>query len=96
MGVGFLADAVELQVGDAEAGLARLARERGILREADAVGRRLHAEVADLPRVATESRKIGEMVGSPPENCTVICRRGLMLIASSRSCFTSSSVSSWT
>ena len=50
--VGLLADAVELQVGDAQAGLARLPRELRLLREADAVGRRLHAEVADLARVA--------------------------------------------
>src|SRR5215211_521335 len=45
---------------------------------------------------ATASRKIGEMVGSPRENCTVSWRRGLIVRESSRMVFTSSSVSSWT
>ncbi len=96
--VGVLADAVELQVGDAQARpRAPAVRELGVLREADAVGRRLHAEIADLcARSATASRKIGEIVGSPPENCTVIWRRGLIVIASSSSFFTSSNVSSCT
>mgnify|MGYP006139842311 CR=1 FL=1 len=40
----------------------------------------------------TASRKIGDTVGSPPENWTLICRRGLMLTASSSSPLTSSSV----
>ena len=52
MGVGLFADAVELEIGDAHPGLAGRVRERRILREADAVGRGLDAEVADLPRVA--------------------------------------------
>ena len=42
------AHAVELQVGDPHARLARRLRELRLLREADAVGRRLDAEVADL------------------------------------------------
>ncbi len=41
-------------------------------------------------------RKWGESVGSPPENCTDICRRGLIVTALSRICFTSSQASSWT
>ena len=46
------AHAVELQVRDPQARLARRFRERGVLRQADPVGRRLHAEVTDLGRVA--------------------------------------------
>jgi hypothetical protein len=48
MGVRLLGDPVELEVGDAHAGFARLLRELRLLREADAVGRRLDAEIADL------------------------------------------------
>src|SRR2546422_8324616 len=36
------------------------------------------------------------MVGSPPDNCTDICRRGLIFRALSRISLTSSHVSSWT
>ena len=50
--IGLFADAVELQVRDAQAGVTRLVCERGILREANAVGRRLHAEVTHRARVA--------------------------------------------
>ena len=50
--VGRVADAVELEVGVAQAGLGRRLRELRALRELDAVGRRLHAVVADLARVA--------------------------------------------
>ena len=52
MRVGLLADAVELQIGDAEARVASLSCEVRLLREADAVGGRLHAEVADRARVS--------------------------------------------
>src|SRR5206468_7916786 len=44
----------------------------------------------------TASRKYGDRVGSPPENCTDIWRRGLTLIELSRICRTSSQVSSCT
>src|ERR1041385_4177575 len=40
--------------------------------------------------------KCGEIVGSPPENCTDICRRGLIVIALSRISLISSMLSSWT
>ncbi len=50
--VGLFADTVELEVRNAHAGVARLAREVGVLREPDAVGGGLNAEVADLARVA--------------------------------------------
>ena len=50
--VGRVADAVELQVGVAQARLGRFLRELRTLGELDAVGRRLHAVVADLARVA--------------------------------------------
>ena len=46
-----LRDAVKLQVRNAEARLARLLRELRFLREADAVGPRLDAEVADCPGI---------------------------------------------
>src|SRR5215471_4740269 len=49
-----------------------------------------------LRAYATASRKYGEIVGSPPENCTDICRRGLMLIALSSTILMSSHDSSWT
>src|SRR5215472_1838994 len=42
------------------------------------------------------SRKYGDRVGSPPENCTLICLRGLMVMALSSICLISSHVSSWT
>ena len=45
---------------------------------------------------ATARRKCGERVGSPPENCTLICRRGWMVSESSRIFVISSHSSSWT
>ncbi len=50
--VGRVADAVELEIRVAEAGLSRFLRELGTLGELDAVGRRLHAVVAHLAGVA--------------------------------------------
>ena len=50
--VGVVADAVELQVGVAQAGFKRLLAIILALGEFDAVGRRLHAVVAHLARVA--------------------------------------------
>src|ERR1019366_9638262 len=44
----------------------------------------------------TASRKYGEIVGSPPENCTDIWRLGLMVMALSSRVLISSQVSSWT
>src|SRR3954464_5926651 len=44
----------------------------------------------------TASRKYGDIVGSPPENCTDIWRRGLMVIALSSIVLMSSQESSWT
>ncbi len=41
-------------------------------------------------------KKCGDSVGSPPENCTDICRRGCTEIESSRIFFTSSNPSSCT
>ena len=52
MAVGVVADAVELQVGIAHARLERLPAEFLALGKLDAVGRGLHAVVADLPRVS--------------------------------------------
>src|SRR5262245_41645676 len=49
-----------------------------------------------LREYRTASRKYGEIVGSPPENCTDIWRRGLMVMALSRTVLMSSQVSSWT
>jgi hypothetical protein len=62
--VGVLADAVKLQVGDAEARLLRLHREARILREPDPVGRGLDAVVADLAGVGNrleENRRQGRL-----------------------------------
>src|SRR5678815_2036665 len=42
------------------------------------------------------SRKYGDIVGSPPENCTDICRRGLIVMALSSTCLMSSQDSSCT
>ena len=56
--VGGVADAVELQVGVAQAGFGRLLRELRALGELDAVGRRLDAVVADLARVADRVEEV--------------------------------------
>ena len=64
MSVRRFADAVELEVGDAQAGLARRLRERRVLCEANPVGRRLDAEVADLGRIPDgieEDRRNGRL-----------------------------------
>ena len=83
--VGVVADAVELQVGVAHARFEGLLAEILALGELDAVGGRLHAVVARLcARSAWRQRNTGCMVGSPPENCTDICRRGLIFVALSR------------
>src|SRR5690606_4071228 len=56
--VGRVADAVELEVRVAEAGLGRRAGELGALGELDAVGRGLHRVVADLLRVADRVEEV--------------------------------------
>ena len=61
MAVGVVADAVELQVGVAQARFEGLLAEFLALGELDAVGRRLHAVVADLAGVAD---RIEEIAGS--------------------------------
>ena len=58
MAVGVVADAVELQVGVAQARFERLLAEILALGELDAVGRRLHAVVAELARVANGVEEI--------------------------------------
>ncbi len=66
--VGLLAHPVELQIGDAQARLLRGARVLGVLRERDAIGRALHAEVTDTLGVfdrAQEVRRQGRL--SPGE-----------------------------
>ena len=57
--VGRVADAVELQIRVAQAGFGRLLGELGTLGELDAVGRRLHAVVADLARVSDRVEEVG-------------------------------------
>ena len=59
MRVGRIADAVELQVGIAQAGFRRRLREVDALGELDAVGRGLHRVVADLAGVAHGVEEIG-------------------------------------
>ncbi len=56
--VGGVADAVELQVGVAQARFGRRLREVEALGELDAVGRRLHRVVADLARVANRVEEV--------------------------------------
>jgi len=68
--IGGVADAIELQIGVAQAGIRRLAAEFRALGELDAVGGRLHRGVAHFARVPHRIQEVGEMVGSPPENCT--------------------------
>ena len=58
MRVGGVADAVELQVGVAQARFGRRLGELRALGELDAVGRRLHAVVADLARVADRVEEV--------------------------------------
>ena len=58
MRVGGVADAVELQIGVAQAGFGRGLREVEALGELDAVGRRLHRVVADLARVANRVEEV--------------------------------------
>jgi len=79
--VGCVADAVELEVGVAQTGLSRSLREFLRLGELDAVGRGLDAGVTDLAGVGDGVEEVGLSVGSPPENCTDIWRRGLMVTA---------------
>ena len=57
VGVGGVADAVELEVSVTEAGFGSLLAEFRALGELDAVGCGLHAVVADLAGIATASRK---------------------------------------
>src|SRR5438445_751493 len=54
-----VADAVELEVRVAETGIGRRLREFRTLRELDAIGRRLHAVVADLARIAHRIQEVG-------------------------------------
>ena len=58
MGAPFVGNGVELKIGEAQPALLREPRELRLLREANAVGRALHAEIADLARVA---RRLQEM-----------------------------------
>ena len=82
--VGVVADTVELQINETKTGFGCFAAKFFALRELDTVGRRLHRVVSDLACIADRSRKYGDRVGSPPENWTDICRRGLIWIALSR------------
>ena len=58
MRVGFVADAVELQIGVAQTGFGGLLAKLGALGEFDAVGSRLHAVVADFPGIADGVQEI--------------------------------------
>ena len=95
--VSSVADAVELQVGVAETGFRSGLREFLRLGKLDAVGRGLHGGVTDLAGVGDGVEEVGRLsVGSPPENCTDIWRRGLIVTALSSMVLISSQVSSWT
>src|SRR6202022_1726408 len=53
-----VADAVELQIGEAQSRLRRLAGELFFLREADSVGRALHGEIAELARISDRGEEM--------------------------------------
>ena len=59
MRVRLVADPVELQIGVAQTGVGRHLRELLVLRELDAVCRRLHGVEAQLPRVLTGLDEVG-------------------------------------
>ncbi len=61
--VGLVGDAVELEVGHAEAGLLALLGEAGLLGEAEPVGGALDGEVALLPGVADGVEEVGRERG---------------------------------
>jgi hypothetical protein len=95
--VGGVADAIELQVGVAQAGVGGLCgRIPGSWRTRCRWWRPARWCSRPRGRSDTASRKYGEMVGSPPENCTDIWRLGLMVMALSSSVLMSSQVSSCT
>ena len=85
VGVRLVRGPVELEVDHVEPGLLRLEGELGLEGEAQAVGRGLDRACS---RPSSRRRRprgsAGESVGSPPEYCTTICRRGLNEIESSR------------
>ena len=95
--VGRVADAVELQIGIAQAGFGSRAANLLALGELDAVGGRLHGVVADLARVSDGVQEVRATASARRrENCTDICRRGLMVMALSSIVLISSQVSSCT
>ena len=59
MGIGIVADSVELQIRVAQAGFGGLFAELRAFRELDAIGGRLHAVVADVARVADSIQEVG-------------------------------------
>ena len=80
MGVRLFADAVELQVREAQARLLRLAwRTPGPARSAMPLVAHCTQKYPMSFAYWMAWRKCGESVGSPPENCTLICRRGSMV-----------------
>ncbi len=92
-----VADAVKLQIGVAQTGLRRLLAELRRLGKLDSVGRRLHRVVAHLAGVGHGLQKMRRQRWlATAENCTLICRRGLMVMALSSIVLMSSQPSSWT
>ena len=59
MGIGFIADAVELQIGVAKPGFSGLTAELGAFREFDAVCRGLDAVIPYLAGVTNGIEKVG-------------------------------------
>ena len=95
--VGGVADAVELQIGIAQTGFSGLrGRTQATWRIQFRWSRPAPSCNQPCGRSATASRKYGDRVGSPPENCTDIWRRGLIEIALSSMVLISSHVSSCT
>ena len=97
MAVGLVADAVELQVAEPQAGLPwRPGRTPAPGRSECRSTRTARRSSRSRARSASASRKCGLSVGSPPENCTLSWRRGLTVKLSSRIFWMSSHSSSCT
>jgi hypothetical protein len=95
--VGGVADAVELQVGVAQTGFSGgCFAELLALGELDAVGRGLHAVVADLAGVGDGVEEVRRQRGLAAGELHRHLARGLMVIALSSMVLISSQVSSWT
>ena len=91
-----VADAVELQVDEAQPGLGSLAAELGVLGELDAVGRRLHAVEAQLLAVRDGLEEVRRQRGLAARELHRHLALRLVAAARSRMALISSHSGSWT